>query len=155
MSDLASLTLRMRDAIGGIWREAAAFGVVGALAFVVDAGVYNLLVFGLPGTAGGSMRSAPVQASAVATGVSMIVGWAGNHHWTYRHRRREKVARELTLFAFVNIVGLVITAGAVALSRQSAGCDCAVGDNAARLAGWVAATLFRFFAYRRVVFAAG
>ncbi|WP_369250891.1 GtrA family protein [Streptomyces sp. R41] len=154
MSDLASLTLRMRDVIGGIWREAAAFGLVGALAFLVDTGAYNLLVFGLPGVTGGPMRSAPVQASAVATGVAMIVSWAGNRYWTYRHRRREKVTHELALFVFVNIVGLVITAGTVALSRQLTGCDCALSDNVARLFGWAVATLFRFFAYRRVVFMA-
>ncbi|MEU1203286.1 GtrA family protein [Streptomyces sp. NPDC005813] len=154
MSDLASLTLRMRDAIGGIWREAAAFGLVGALALLVDTGAYNLLVFGLPGVAGAPMRSTPVQASAIATGVAMIVSWAGNRYWTYRHRRHENVTRELALFVFVNIVGLVITAGTVALSRQLMGCECVLGDNAARLFGWAVATLFRFFTYRRVVFLA-
>ncbi|MEH0626191.1 hypothetical protein [Streptomyces stelliscabiei] len=57
---LVSTALRARDAIRGVWREAAKFGVVGALAFVVDNGGYNLLVFGLPGgTEGGVMGAAP------------------------------------------------------------------------------------------------
>ncbi|GGO99144.1 hypothetical protein GCM10012280_64940 [Wenjunlia tyrosinilytica] len=47
------------QAIRGIWREVTKFGIVGALAFVVDNGGYNLRVFGLPGAGGGPMRSAP------------------------------------------------------------------------------------------------
>lgn len=144
----------MRGAVAGIWREAAAFGLVGAFALIVDSGTYNLLVFGLPGVAGGPMEALPVQASAVATGVAAIVGWAGNRCWTYRHRRRGNVARELILFVVVNVAGLVITAGAVVLSRQLTGYHSVLGDNVARSLGWAAATLLRFVAYRRLVFAA-
>ena len=103
-----------------MWREAAKFGVVGALAFVVDNGGYNLLVFGLPGGAqGGPMDTYPVQASV--------------------------------LFFVANGVGLVITAGTVYASRHLLGLDSPLSDNTARIMGWVLATLFRFYAYRRYV----
>ncbi|MET8681420.1 GtrA family protein [Streptomyces sp. NPDC004647] len=152
MSVLALLTLRLRDVIRGLWREAARFGVVGALAFVIDNGGYNLLVFGIPGAGGGPMHSVPVQASAIATGASMIFSWAGNRYWTYRHRHRDKVAYEAALFVVVNVVGIAITAGTVFLSRHLLGLDSALSDNVARTFGWVVATLFRFVTYRRYVF---
>ncbi|MEW2404121.1 GtrA family protein [Streptomyces sp. NPDC046862] len=154
MSVLAILTLRMRHAIRGIWREAAMFGAVGVLAFVMDNGGYNLLVFGLPGAGVGPMRSAPIQASVVATGAAMIFSWVGNRYWTYRHQRREEATYELVLFTFVNIVGVVITAGTVFVSRHLMGLDSALSDNVARIFGWIVATLFRFFTYRRYVFVA-
>lgn len=149
------MTLRARDAVKGVWREAAKFGVIGALAFVVDNGGYNLLVFGLPGGAeGGVMRTAPVQASVLATGAAALFSWVGNRYWTYRHQHRDKVTHELVLFLVANGVGLVITAGTVFASRQLLGLDSALSDNTARILGWVLATLFRFYAYRRYVFVA-
>ncbi|MFD5336837.1 GtrA family protein [Streptomyces hawaiiensis] len=155
MPVLDSATLRARDAIKGIWREAAKFGVVGALAFVVDNGGYNLLVFGLPGGAeGGVMRTAPVRASVIATAAAALFSWVGNRYWTYRDQHREKVTRELVLFLVANGAGLAITAGTVFASRQLLGLDSALSDNTARILGWALATLFRFYAYRRYVFVA-
>lgn len=152
MPIFASLTLRLRDVVRGIWREAARFGVVGALAFVVDNGGYNVLVFGLPGGAEGPMHSMPVRASVVATVTATVVSWLGNRYWTYRHRHRENVAPELALFVFVNVIGIAITAGTVFLARQLHGVDSVLGDNVARIAGWTLATVFRFVTYRRYVF---
>ncbi|MFB7932825.1 MULTISPECIES: GtrA family protein [Streptomyces] len=155
MPVLATVALRARDAVKGVWREAAKFGVVGALAFVVDNGGYNLLVFGLPGGAeGGPMRTSPVQASVIATTAAALFSWVGNRYWTYRDQHREKVTQELVLFLVANGVGLAITAGTVFASRQLLGLDSALSDNTARIFGWVLATLFRFYAYRRYVFVA-
>ncbi|MCK8434348.1 GtrA family protein [Streptomyces sp. D2-8] len=155
MPVLDSVTLRARDAIKGIWREAAKFGVIGALAFVIDNGGYNLLVFGLPGGAqGGVMRTAPVQASVIATAAAALFSWVGNRYWTYRDQHGRRVTRELVLFLVANGVGLAITAGTVFVSRQLLGLDSALSDNTARILGWVLATLFRFYAYRRYVFIA-
>lgn len=152
---LVSMALRVRDAVRGVWREAAKFGVVGALAFVVDNGGYNLLVFGLPGgTEGGVMGAAPVRASVAATTAAALFSWAGNRYWTYRHRHRANMTQELALFLFVNVVGVAITAGTVFASRQLLGLESMGSDNAARVLGWVLATLFRFFTYRRYVFVA-
>ncbi|OEJ62711.1 monosaccharide translocase [Streptomyces agglomeratus] len=156
MSVLASLALRMHDAICDIWREAAKFGTVGALAFVLDDGSYTLLVFGIPGggVGGGPMRGAPLQASALATGAATVFSWLANRYWTYRQQHRENMIRELALFGIVNIIGMVITVGTVFPSRRLLGLDSALSDNAARICGWLLATLFRFFTYRRYVFIA-
>lgn len=76
----------------------------------------------------------------------------GNRYWTYRHQRRANVAHELALFVVVNLIGIVITASTVFLSRQVLGLDSVLSDNVARLLGWGLATVFRFFTYRRYVF---
>jgi putative flippase GtrA len=144
----------MRDTVRGIWREAAKFATVGALAFVLDNGGYTLLVFGLPGTGGGPLHDGPVQASVIATGVATAFSWVANRHWTYRQRHRENAVRELALFTCVNIIGMALTAATVFLSRQLLGLDSVLSDNVARTCGWTLATLFRFFAYRRYVFVA-
>ncbi|MCC3649914.1 MULTISPECIES: GtrA family protein [Streptomyces] len=153
-SVLTSLTLRLRDIVRGVWREAAKFGTVGALAFVLDHGGYTLLVFGLPGGGGGPMRDLPVRASVLATGAATLFSWAGNRYWTYRSRRRDNMAHELLLFTVVNVIGIAITAGTVLLSRRLLGLDSVLSDNTARVCGWAVATLFRFFAYRSYVFTA-
>lgn len=153
MSDHLSLRLRLRDVIRGLWREVAKFGVVGAVAFVVDAGGFNLLVFGLPGVGGGPMASMPVLASVVATAAAMVVGWIGNRHWTYRDQRSETSPREVVVFVLVNLAGIVITAAPVYVSR-ALGFDSALTDNITRLFGWAVATLVRFVVYRRYVFQA-
>ncbi|MEU9864249.1 GtrA family protein [Streptomyces sp. NPDC047971] len=153
MSDQLSLRLRLRDVIRGLWREVAKFGVVGAVAFVVDAGGFNLLVFGLPGVGDGPMASMPVLASVVATAAAMVVGWIGNRHWTYRDQRSQTSPREVVVFVLVNLAGIVITAAPVYVSR-ALGFDSALTDNITRLFGWAVATLVRFVVYRRYVFQA-
>ncbi|MBT2396372.1 GtrA family protein [Streptomyces sp. ISL-100] len=154
MPFIVSLTLRMRDATSGIWREVTKFGTVGLLAFVLDNGGYTLLVFGLPGAGGGPMRGAAVQASVLATVVATLFSWVANRYWTYRERHRKNAVAELVLFTVVNLIGVAITAGAVFLSRHLFGLDSALSDNTARISGWAVATLVRFFTYRRYVFVA-
>ncbi|MEU4064363.1 GtrA family protein [Streptomyces wedmorensis] len=135
-----------------IWREVAAFGVVGALAFVVETASFNLLIFGSPASGGGVLGSAPVVASVVATLLAMVVSWVGNRYWTYRDRRGAVDRRELTLFVGVNLVGMAVTALPVYVSHELLGLGSPFSDNAARLVGWAAATLLRFVAYRSLVF---
>ena len=137
-----------------LWRELGAFGVVGALAFVVDNGGYTVLVFGPPGAHAGPMAGLPVAASVVATGAATLFSWLGNRYWTYGKQRRAEVGQELALFVLVNLLGVAVTAGAVWSSRNLLGVDSVATDNLARICGWVLATMLRFVAYRRYVFVA-
>lgn len=154
METLQAAGRNLADATRRVWREVAAFGVVGALAFVVDNGGYTLLVFGPTGTGEGALHDQPVLASVLATAAAVVFSWVGNRYWTYRHQRRANVAHELALFVVVNVVGLVITAGMVVVSRHLLGLDSVFSDNAARIMGWAIATVFRFVCYRRYVFVA-
>lgn len=133
-------------------REVAAFGAVGIVAFVVDNGGYNVLVFGLPGLTPGPLHNRAVLASVIATTAATLVSWLGNRFWTYRHQRREKVTHELLLFVVANVIGIGITALPVFISRSVFGLTSVLSDNVARLFGWSLATAFRFVSYRQFVF---
>lgn len=132
--------------------EVLRYSVVGALAFVLDNGGYTALVFGLSGSGSGPLGTSPLAASAVATAGATLFAWVGNRYWTYRDQRRDNAAHELGLFIVVNIVALVITAGMVWMSRNALGLSSVLSDNVARITGWVLGTIFRFFAYRQLVF---
>lgn len=135
-------------------REAAKFGVVGLVAFVVDTALYNILVFGLPGGEGsGPLHDIPLRAKILATSVAMVVAWLGNRYWTFRHRRRSAVAHEFGLYVVFNVIGLGIAVGCLGFSRYVLGLDSQLADNiAANGVGLVLGTLFRFWAYRTYVF---
>ena len=134
-------------------RELAKFGTVGALAFVLDLAIYNLLVFGLPGGDVGQLHGAPLWAKSVSTGVATMFSWLGNRWWTFRHRRSEGVPRELALFLLFNALGLGIALACLGFSRYVLGLDGPLADNiSGNGVGLVLGTLFRFWAYRTFVF---
>ena len=62
-------------------QEAAKFGVVGAVGFVVDVGLFNLLRYaGDPGV----LESKPLTAKAISVACATVVTYLGNRHWTWR-----------------------------------------------------------------------
>ena len=87
-----------RGAVDVIYREMIKFGVVGAVAFVIDIGVFNLLRSarrGLSGTVSRRPRSSPVPSAT-------LFAWLGNRLWTFRHRRSRPAHHEVLLFFGVN-----------------------------------------------------
>ncbi len=134
--------------------EVAKFGTVGLLAFAVDTTLYNLLVFGIPGSAdAGSMSGIPLRAKVIATAIATIVAWLGNRYWTFRHTRRAAFAHEFWLFVFFNVLGLGIALICLGFSRYVIGAESQLADNlSANGVGLVLGTLFRFWAYRTFVF---
>ncbi|HEX8495873.1 MAG TPA: GtrA family protein [Actinomycetales bacterium] len=146
-----SVVARLRGALDVLAREMVKFGAVGAVAFVVDLGVFNLLRFGLGD--GGPLEHKPLTAKAISVVVATTVAWLGNRFWTFRHRRRASARREAVLFFFFNAAGLVIALACLGVSHYLLGFRSALADNiAANGIGLVLGTLFRFWAYRRFVF---
>lgn len=145
------LLTRARDLMDVLVREMVKFGAVGAVAFVVDTGVFNLLRFGLGG--GGPLETKPLSAKVVSTLAAAVVAWLGNRFWTFRHRRRASAQRELVLFFFFNAVGLAIALACLGVSHYVLDLRSVLADNiSANGVGLVLGTLFRFWAYRRFVF---
>ncbi|MBD3781921.1 MAG: GtrA family protein [Micrococcales bacterium] len=121
------------------------FGVVGAVAFVIDLGGANLLWHTvLPD----KVTTAKIISGAVAT----LVAWLGNRQWTFRHRRSRPVHHEVALFFGVNLVALGLSALTLALSHYGLGFTSRLADNVSTVVGIGLGTLFRFWAYRRLVF---
>jgi putative flippase GtrA len=148
-----ALLPRLRAAYEALVREVAKFGTVGALAFVLDTVLYNVLVFGVPGVLDGPMDDSPLVAKILSTSAATVFSWLGNRLWTFRHRRSAAVAHEFALFVFFNAVGLLIALSCLAFSRYVLGLDSQLADNVAgNGVGLVLGTLFRFWAYRTFVF---
>lgn len=130
--------------------EVLRFLGVGGLAYLVDVGVFNLLVYGPGGLLGepGQM----VAAKALSAGVSVLVAWIGNRRWTFRDRRSPRPAHELVGFVAINVLALAVTVGALAIGLRL-GVRSAVGVNlAANVVGVGLGTLVRYVGYRYVLF---
>ncbi len=142
---LSGLVERLRGALSVLVREAIKFGVVGAVAFVVDVGVMNLLRHTV-------MEDKPTTAKVVSASVATVVAWVGNRSWTFRHRRNRAVHHEALLFFVTNGIALLIGAGCIAFSHYVLDLRSLAADNVANIIGIGLGTLFRFWAYRQFVF---
>jgi putative flippase GtrA len=146
-----SLLTRARGAMDVVVREMVKFGAVGAIAFVVDIGTFNLLRFGLGD--GGPFEHKPITAKVISATLATVVAWLGNRLWTFRHRRRASAGHELALFVLFNVAGMAIALGCLAFSHYVLDLRSARADNvSANGVGLVLGTLFRFWAYRLFVF---
>lgn len=143
---ISRLVQRARGALDVIYREMIKFGVVGLAAFVIDLGLANLL---WQTVLSDKVTTAKIISGAVAT----LFSWVGNRQWTFRHRRSRPAHHEVALFFGVNIVALGISALTLYLSHYGLGLTSILADNVATIVGIGFGTLFRFWAYRRFVFA--
>jgi putative flippase GtrA len=155
-----ALITRARRALDVRVREVLKFGVIGAVAFVIDLGGYNLLVFGphLLGMFGtestvGVLHDKPITARIISATVSTLVAWVGNRLWTFRRRRNRQPSRELALYALFNVIAMVISVACLGVSRYGLGLHTQFDDNITNIFGIALGTLFRFWSYRKWVFA--
>ncbi len=140
----------LRDTGLALARQFAKFGVVGAVAYVVDVGVFNVLR-----SAGEHplLADQPLSAKLISTALATVVSWLGNRYWTFRHTRRPQARREFLIYVLVCSTGLGISLSILWLSHYVLGFTSPLADNiAANVVGLAAGTAFRFWAYRRFVF---
>ena len=147
-----SLFARAHASVDVLYREIAKFGAVGAIAFVVDFGVFNLMRTGIIGGEHG-LAEKPLTAKTISVLAATIVAWIGNRYWTFRHRRRASARREFMLFGVMNLGGLAISLACLGFSHYVLGLTSTLADNiAGNVIGLGLGTLFRFWAYRQLVF---
>ena len=142
---LNDLVERLRGALSMLYREAIKFGVVGALAFVIDVGLMNLLRATV-------LEDKPTTAKIISASVATVFAWIGNRAWTFRHRHSRPVHHEALLFFVTNGVALLIGTATIAFSHYVLGLQTLAADNIANIIGIGLGTLFRFWAYRTFVF---
>jgi putative flippase GtrA len=150
---------RAREALDVLVREMLKFGVVGAVAFVIDLGGFNLLVYG-PHLSGmfeeqstfGVLHDKPLTARVISATVATLIAWLGNRLWTFRHRSNRQASHELALFVFFNVVAMVISVACLGTSRYIFGLHTQLADNVTNIFGIGLGTLFRFWSYRKFVF---
>lgn len=142
---LRALIERLRAGIGLVYREMIKFGLVGAVAFVIDVGGANLLWHTV-------LEDKVTTAKLISGAVATLFAWVGNRVWTFRHRRSRAPLQEVVLFFGVNAIALGIAAGVLALSHYGLGFQTRLADNIAVIIGIGIGTIFRFVAYRYFVF---
>ena len=125
--------------------EALKFGTVGGLNLVINYAVFNALALTI-------FQNGQLKATVVAMIVSTISAYFMNRHWTYNDRPKSAMHRETALFVLVNAVGLVIELGILGLAKYGFDIHGLLALNVAKTIGLGLATVFRFWAYRTLVF---
>ncbi|GGO81137.1 GtrA family protein [Nonomuraea cavernae] len=125
-------------------RELTKFGTIGALAFVVDTGMYNvfLLVVDL----------GPLTSKVLATIIAATFAYLGNRFWTFRHREQSGLGREYFLFFLLNGIALLFGLLVIGFTKYTLHLDDPLSLNIANFVGVGLGTLFRFWSYKKWVF---
>ncbi|MGY2066890.1 GtrA family protein [Blastococcus sp. SYSU DS0619] len=144
MAPLAQLRRLLRDGPSRLVRELSAFGVVGAVCFLVDVGLFQLLY--------AEVGLGAVTSKLLATLVSMSLAFVGHRFWSFSDRARTGLRREYTLFVVVNAAALLLGLAIIGVVRYPLGQDSALVLQGANLLSIGLGTVLRFLAYRRWVF---
>ena len=125
MSLIRDLYSRFRHLV----HEVAKFGIVGALGAVIQFGVQNPLHY----TFGVGALTAVFCGYCAAT----CFTFAGNRYWTYKDRRGQSkgFAQESATFIVMNVIGIGIQEGLVALATYGLGLKDGFSYNAATIVG--------------------
>ena len=132
--------------VRAIARRLGSFSAVGAVAFVVDVSLFNILSSTL-------LQDDPILAKTISVLVATTVSWLGSRYITFRKLRTRSIRSETLLFALTNLVGLLIATGCLYVSHYLLGYRSQFADNiSGNIVGIGLGNIFRYFAYRYVVF---
>lgn len=126
--------------------EVLRFGVVGVGGVIVDIGLFN--VFRHTGIG-------PLSSKGMSTTTAAVLSYFANRHWSFAHRARTGLRRELPLFIILSAVGLGIAEGCLAISYYGLHQHSTLAENiSANGFGLVLGTIWRFWSFKRWVFTA-
>jgi putative flippase GtrA len=126
--------------------EGAKFCIIGAIGVLLYNLVNGLLHF--------KLHTGPLTAATVAVVVTTIASYIANRYWSFRHRERTTVPRETIMFFALNGVGLLIQWALVGFTAYGLGETGKLANLVANNVGIALGTLFRFWSYRKWVWAA-
>ncbi|MFP3464412.1 GtrA family protein [Leifsonia sp. SIMBA_070] len=125
------------------------FGAVGAVGFVVNLIVFNLLMLVVLA----NVPHKTLYATAIATLVAIGTNWVGNRYWAFSGNRNENATREGVEFFIVSLAGMAIPLLCVWVSHYLLGFQSLLADNISNnVVGLALGTVFRFAFYRWWVF---
>ncbi|MDX6215230.1 MAG: hypothetical protein QOG99_814 [Frankiales bacterium] len=139
---LSSLQDRLRPVASELFK----FVVVGGFCFVLDTVLANLFHF--------TLHLGPTTSKTLSTVIATGVSYVGNRLWSFAHRVDDNRGhgQDVTVYALINVVGLVITLIPVDVAHYALGETSKLAFNVSQVLGTLVATVFRFWAYRRWVF---
>jgi putative flippase GtrA len=142
-SDDGVLT-RLRSSWRILLKEVAAFGLVGAIAFVIQVGLFDLLT---------KRHVGPLTSNGIAVIVATVFAYIGNRKYSFSHRARIGLARETGAFFGINAIAFVFSEILVWLFAYPLGYPKhGFVLDAVLVASIVIGTMFRFWAYKQFVF---
>jgi len=123
-------------------RDLMAFGLVGAIAFIVQMVLFDGL---------GRHGVGPLTANVLAVVAATAVAFAGNRYWVFRWQRGALVP-EAIRFAAVNATTFALSEAVLALTYPLGETHDRVATDTLAVIGIGAASAIRFLAYRGTVF---
>ncbi|HEU5033720.1 MAG TPA: GtrA family protein [Mycobacteriales bacterium] len=139
---------RLSATVRAAINEVAKFGTVGAVNYVVDVGLFNLLL-------AEGLHHKPLSAKAISTAVSATSSYFMNRHWTWRDRQRSGFAREYGMFIALSVIALLITLGCLAFGEYVLHEHSWLARNIwGNIVGVGTAMVWRFWSFKRWVFRA-
>ena len=137
---------RIYESFQVLIHEMAKFGVVGAINYFIDVGLFNALIVG-------PLHHKPITSKAISTIVAATSSYFMNRHWTWRHRARTGLLHEYRLFMLLSAIGLAITLGVLGFSEYVLHLHSLLARNiAANVVGVALGMIWRFWSFRRWVF---
>jgi dolichol-phosphate mannosyltransferase len=157
-TDRTAGTSKMSASIAGealarvlLWRyaELLSFLAVGAVGYVVDVLAFNVFRSMDP-----FASADPAYARTLAVVLAIAVNYAGNRAFTWRDVPVVRRHREVVLFGVFSLIGYLFSVATLVLSHDVLGLTSRLDDNlSANVVGIALGTAFRYWAYRRFVFA--
>ena len=134
-----------------VFKEAQKYLVVGAVGYVIDVGLFNLLSLTLAFL---ELFYGPIIYKVISATVAISFTYLGNSRWTFKTRTgREPGLRRIVLYGVVNVIGLALTVLPLYVSRYVLGFDSLIADNiSGNIIGVFLALVFRFYMNRKIVF---
>ena len=125
------------------------FGAVGAVGFVVNLLVLNLLMVVVLA----NVPHKTLFSTTIATLVAIGTNWIGNRYWAFSGNRNENATREGIEFFIVSMAGMAIPLLCVWVSHYVMGYVSPLADNISNsVVGLALGMVFRFAFYRWWVF---
>jgi putative flippase GtrA len=140
------ITSSLRARFARMLDEIMKFGAVGAAAFVIDAGGFNLLM-------DHGLNHKPLTAKAVSMSVAATFAYFANRHWTWKDKERQGLGREYSMFIALSVVGFALTEIPVGFSEYVLRLHSPLAYNISGLfVGTAVGTIWRFWSFKRWVF---
>ena len=128
--------------------DAVRFGAVGAICYVLDVALFNVLR-----TTSAGVFSEPLVAKTMGVALATIAAWLGTRYWTFRRNLRPDFAREFVEFVLVAGAGYAANLLILFVSHYVLGFHSLLADNVSgNLIGAAVGAVARFLLYRAWVY---
>jgi len=143
---MSSRVQSLRDHLRSSWRillkEITAFGLVGAIGFVIDVTLFNVF-----------FHNGQIVAKTISTVAATTVTYVGNRYFSFSHRARSGIGRETSIFLGINVITLIFSLVVIAIFEYPFHLKHHLfAMNVVNIVTIGIGTLFRFWSYKRFVF---